>query len=88
MERIYGDRLVNTEDLKKYRETIIIDHVKKTYGKANLTKHFQKDNPEPLVFASFVGSLDDKLYDQFPNGEVLSQRLREALNEYNEINIK
>jgi dynein heavy chain len=50
-----------------------------------LKKYFGA-NAEPLVFASFVASLDDKMYDQFPSGEVMSQRLHEALTEYNDTN--
>lgn len=42
--------------------------------------------PEPLLFAYFVGGLDDKLYDQFPKMEDLSNRLREAMREYNDCN--
>jgi dynein heavy chain len=62
LERIYGDRLVNAANLAVYRD-FVNDHCKKTYTKANLGKFFQKENPEPLVFAQFVASIDDKLYD-------------------------
>jgi dynein heavy chain len=85
MERIYGDRLVNAAHLQQYRD-IILEQVKRNFNKANMTKHFQAKDPEPLVFASFVGSLDEKQYDVFPSAEMLSQRLREALDGYNELN--
>lgn len=62
MERIYGDRLVDAKHLQMYRD-MILEQSKRNFGKANLTKFFQKENPEPLVFASFVAGLDDKLYD-------------------------
>ena len=62
LERIYGDRLVNAANLSVYRD-FVNDHCKKTYTKANLGKFCQKENPEPLVFAQFVASIDDKLYD-------------------------
>lgn len=42
--------------------------------------------PEPLIFAYFVGGLDDKIYDQFPKIDDLALRLREALREYNDCN--
>jgi dynein heavy chain len=84
-ERVYGDRLVNIEDLNKYR-VLAADITKKSFGKFNLTKYFNMPTPEPLIFAYFVGGLDDKLYDQFPNIDALAQRLRDALREYNELN--
>lgn len=61
-ERVYGDRLVNTEDLNKYR-FLAADITKKSFGKFNLTKYFTQPTPEPLIFAYFVGGLDEKLYD-------------------------
>ena len=38
------------------------------------------------MFANFTESLDDKLYDQFPNAEKMTEMLNLALREYNEIN--
>lgn len=84
-ERIYGDRLVSPADLAGYR-AIVNNLCKKNFTKFNLTKFFQEQNPEPLVFANFVESLDDKLYDQFPNAEKMNEMLNLALREYNEIN--
>lgn len=84
-ERIYGDRLVTAEDLNKYRARAA-DVTKRQFGKFNLTKYFQMPNPEPLIFAQFVAGLDEKLYDQFPNIDALSIRLRDALRDYNELN--
>ncbi len=84
-ERVYGDRLVNIEDLNKYR-LLAADITKKSFGKFNLTKYFNLPTPEPLIFAYFVGGLDDKLYDQFPGIDALATRLRDALREYNELN--
>ena len=28
--------------------------------------------PEPLIFAYFVGGLEEKLYDQFPNMDLVA----------------
>jgi dynein heavy chain len=85
MERIYGDRLVNAQDLQKYRD-IILEQTKRNFNKANVAKHFAAKDPEPLVFASFVESLDEKKYDMFPNLDELTKRLKEALDQYNELN--
>jgi dynein heavy chain len=74
LERIYGDRLVNASDLEKYR-AFVNDISKKTFPRTTMTKYFQVNNPEPLVFANFVESLDDKKYDQFASLEALSTRL-------------
>lgn len=83
-ERIYGDRLVNAANLATFRG-ILFELVSKTFSKFNLKKYFGA-TPEPLIFAQFVGSLDDKLYDQFQSGDALTARLHEALNNYNELN--
>ena len=65
-ERIYGDRLVDAANLATYRE-LASEVVKKAgFLKHNMTKYIAPAN-EPLIFANFVGSLDDKLYDQFAN---------------------
>jgi dynein heavy chain len=61
-ERVYGDRLVSAEDLAKYRG-LAAESYKKSFSKYNLNKYFQQPAPEPLIFAFFVGGLDDKLYD-------------------------
>jgi dynein heavy chain len=60
-ERIYGDRLVSYPHLAKYRE-IAADIAAKSFPKFNLKKYFGA-TPEPLIFANFVQSLDEKLYD-------------------------
>lgn len=83
-ERIYGDRLVNVANLNTYK-AISGDLVSKSFSRFNLKKYFGA-NPEPLIFAQFVGGLDDKLYDQFANSDALNTRLHEALREYNDTN--
>lgn len=83
-ERIYGDRLVNAEHLGIYKG-MSSELCSKSFSKYNMKKYFGA-SPEPLVFASFVNGLDEKLYDQFPNAEIMSQRLLEALREYNDVN--
>lgn len=48
-ERIYGDRLVSTENLNTYK-FLVADIVKKSFAKYNLSKYFTS-TPEPLIFA-------------------------------------
>jgi dynein heavy chain len=84
-ERIYGDRLVSYEHLSTFRK-LLAEIVKKSFSRFSLSKYFQGDNPEPLIFAHFVAGLDEKMYDQFPSATALSDRLHEALNAYNELN--
>lgn len=85
-ERIYGDRLVNADHLQKYRE-IAADIVGKNFSKYNSSlKKFFGATPEPLVFANFVGGLDEKLYDQFQTVDAMSKMLNYALREYNDMN--
>jgi dynein heavy chain len=84
-ERVYGDRLVSAEHLSQYRQ-LAAEKTKGAFGKFNLNKYFAQPAPEPLIFAYFVGGLDDKLYDQFPSLDALTTRLRDALREYNEMN--
>lgn len=83
-ERIYGDRLVSAPHLKIY-QGLAAEMVGKSFAKFNLKKYFGA-TPEPLIFAQFVGGLDDKLYDQFANAEALQARLAEGLREYNDTN--
>jgi len=83
-ERIYGDRLVNAQDLATYKG-LSQDLSSKTFSKFNLKKYFGP-TAEPLIFAAFVASFEDKLYDQFQGSEALSTRLHEGLREYNEMN--
>lgn len=83
-ERIYGDRLVNADHLAIYKG-LSSELCSKSFSKYNMKKYFGA-TPEPLVFASFVNGLDEKLYDQFPSAETMSQRLLEALREYNDVN--
>jgi hypothetical protein len=59
--------------LKTYKD-LSFELCSKTFAKYNLKKYFGA-TPEPLVFAAFVGGLDEKAYDQFPNAETMSQRL-------------
>ena len=83
-ERIYGDRLVNAANLATYKAAAF-EICGKSFAKFNLKKYFGP-TPEPLIFAQFVGGLDDKTYDQFPSLDAMTHRLQEALREYNDTN--
>jgi dynein heavy chain len=65
-ERIYGDRLVSPAHLKIYK-AFAADLAKKNFPRTNLSKFYQEQNPEPLIFTNFVASLDEPLYDRFPS---------------------
>jgi len=84
-ERIYGDRLVSPEHLVQFR-ALAADLCKKSFSKYNMNKYFAEKNPEPLVFAHFTESLDDKLYTQFSDATKLGDMCNLALREYNELN--
>ena len=84
-ERIYGDRLVSPDHLKQYK-AFAADMAKKSFPRTNLSRFYQETNPEPLIFANFVASLDDKLYDRFPSMTAMSNKLHEALRDYNDTN--
>jgi dynein heavy chain len=60
--------------------------VKRSFAKFNLSKYFQEKGAETLIFCHFAGGLVEKCYDQVLTMESLYTTLREALNEYNEIN--
>jgi dynein heavy chain len=77
--------LVDPTDLANYR-SLVSELCKKSFPRFNLSKYFAQPTPEPLVFAYFVESLDEKIYDQFPSAERLTEQLNLALREYNELN--
>ncbi len=66
-------------------KALVQDIVQKQFSKFNLKKYLGTTG-EPIIYASYVASLDDKLYDRFPNVEALSTRLQEGLREYNDTN--
>lgn len=84
-ERIYGDRMVSAEHLKTFK-AFLSDCCKKQFPRANMANYYKETGADPLVFANFVESLDDKKYDIFPSLDKLSERLTQGLNAYNEFN--
>ncbi len=59
-ERVYGDRLVNTDDLSKYMG-LALSQVKKRFPSYNMTPFFAGENADPLVFCHFAESLQSKV---------------------------
>jgi dynein heavy chain len=84
-DRIYGDRLVSKENINVFKQELG-NLAKKSFPKFNLTKYFNQENSELIVFAKFVNGLEDQLYDQFASVDAMSARLHEALREYNSVN--
>ena len=80
-ERIYGDRLVSKEDLKKYKE-LAAEQAKKFFKEMSPTALMA----EPLIFCHFAGGVGEKCYDRCPTFNDLSALLNGALDEYNESN--
>jgi dynein heavy chain len=81
-ERVYGDRLVNAEDLSKYK-ALAAAQAKKRFTGINL-QNFFGDNADALVFCHFSESIAERLYDRVTSMEKLRHTLDEALREYNE----
>jgi len=80
-ERVYGDCLVNFNDLGTYRKG----------AKETIKKYLREMDPdilvtEPLVYAHFAGGLHEKLYNNISTFDSLKHILEEALNDYNETN--
>ncbi|CAD7974700.1 unnamed protein product [Amoebophrya sp. A25] len=88
-ERVYGDRLVNPQDLKKYR-ALAAELSKKMFNKYNFTKYFQEKNPEMLVFVPFSQGLERMeegiIYDKLNGVAACQTLLNGALDQYNENN--
>ena len=86
-ERIYGDRLIESVHIKSYTESAL-EIVKKVFGKNYVQKHYQGDNPDPLIFCHFAkGYLADKEYDISPFNDVRKNVLS-ALEDHNEEKVK
>jgi len=80
-ERVYGDRLVSPQDLKKYKD-LAAETAKKIFKEMSPTSLMV----EPLFFVHFAHGIGEKQYDRLPNFAELSTLLTQALTEYNETN--
>ncbi|KAL8275355.1 hypothetical protein Esti_000677 [Eimeria stiedai] len=83
-ERTFADRLVTSEDGRKYR-AIAAECAKRAFGKFNISKVTQPKNPELLIFAHF-GKDGVGAYDRIATLEELAAILQASLNDYNELN--
>jgi len=84
-ERVYGDRLVSSEDLVRYNG-LAQSQAKKLFPSFNMSKFYAGENAAPLVFCHFAENIQDKVYDQVNSLDRMSAILEEALREYNETN--
>lgn len=81
-ERIYADRLIQSADIKKYTEGAL-EIFKKVFAKNVVQRHYQGDNPEPLIFCHFPqGYLNEKVYDIVGYKE-LDHYVKVALEDHN-----
>jgi dynein heavy chain len=81
-ERVYGDRLVNAEDLNKYK-ALASAQAKKKFTGINLGNFFG-ENADALVFCHFAESVAEKVYDRVTSMDRLRATLDESLREYND----
>ena len=63
-ERVYGDRLVSPEDLKKYND-LAQGQARKIFSQFPVDKFYAKENADPLVFCHFCEVRDSAL--KFPS---------------------
>ncbi|RYH29930.1 hypothetical protein EON65_06785 [archaeon] len=91
-ERVYGDRLVDYDDLDKLKK-IMQNQAKKAFAQYNIARFYMSGGgikADPLVFCHFAdGSTrggDELPYDQAMSIVDLRTTLEASLEEYNEIN--
>lgn len=91
-ERVYGDRLVDYDDLDRFKK-IMQNQAKKAFPQYNISKFYLSGGgvkADPLVFCHFAdGSTrggDELAYDQATSMIDLRTTLESSLDEYNEIN--
>ena len=71
-ERVYGDRLVSPEDLKKYND-LAQGQARKIFSQFPVDKFYAKENADPLVFCHFCEVRDSAL--KFPSISQLELRV-------------
>jgi len=86
-ERIYGDRIVDTSGLLKFKD-IMQTQAKKAFPQFNASKFYLSSGADPLVFCHFANGVDDDeaIYDQIKSMDDIKQTLESSLVEYNEVN--
>ena len=84
-ERVYGDRLVSPEDLKKYND-LAQGQARKIFSQFPVDKFYAKENADPLVFCHFCEDIEEHTYDQVQGVDKMLAVLENALEQYNESN--
>jgi dynein heavy chain len=91
-ERVYGDRLVDYDDLDKFKK-IMQNQAKKAFPQYNIARFYLSGGgvkADPLVFCHFSDGTtrggDELAYDQALNMNDLRTTLEQSLEEYNEMN--
>lgn len=91
-ERVYGDRLVDYEDLEKLKK-IMQNQARKAFPQYNIARFYLSGGgvkADPLVFCHFADGTtrggDELAYDQALNIVDLRTTLETSLEEYNETN--
>ena len=93
-ERTYGDRLVDYDDLDKFKN-IMQNQARKTFAQFNVARFYLAGGgvkADPLVFCHFsevgmhASSADELTYDQALNIADLRATLEHSLQEYNDVN--
>ncbi|RLN78111.1 hypothetical protein BBJ28_00010518 [Nothophytophthora sp. Chile5] len=98
--RVYGDRLVSTQDLAKFT-SIVQQQARKCFPALNFMRYFapassstESSNDssllqaDPILFCHFANGLRTNEYDQVVSMQVLHATVEEALAEHNELNAK
>ena len=78
-ERVYGDRLVSPEDLKKYND-LAQGQARKIFSQFPVDKFYAKENADPLVFCHFCEVSDSASnVNQFLKLNLRRWRRRDAI---------
>ncbi|KAG6962185.1 hypothetical protein JG688_00008722 [Phytophthora aleatoria] len=98
--RVYGDRLVSTQDQAKFT-SIVQQQARKCFPALNFMRYFAPISSgsehgnessllqsDPILFCHFANGLRTNEYDQVVSFQVLHATVEEALSEYNELNGK
>jgi len=92
-ERVYGDRLVDYEDLTKFKQ-ILQAQAKKAFPASDINRFYIAGSgvpADPLVFCHFADGTtqgSDLVYEQGLKLDDLRATLETSLNEHNEINVE
>lgn len=94
--RVYGDRLVNLQDLAKFT-ALVQQQARKCFPSFNFSRYFLPVSSsssadhndaligDPVLFCHFASGLHTNEYDQVSSMQSLLQTAEDALAEYNEI---